>query len=532
MRNAPFPTRCARRAAASLLAALPVALLAACAVGPDYRRPEIATGEGYSPKPMAQATASTSGPQGEAQRFVMGRDIPFAWWTRFQSPRLDRLVERALQANPTIPAAQAALRQATEYVYAQQGYFYPSLGADFSAERQKLAGNLGTSAPGVQGNGTNLTAYQNPAGPVYNEPITYNFFTAQLQLGFTPDVFGANRRAVESLRAQADVLRYEMEATYITLASNVVGAAVQAASLRSQIEATQAFIDANEKALRILRDQFRLGYAMRIDVALQESALAQARALLPPLQKQLEQTRDLVRALCGALPGEEIDDGFDLSSLSLPQDLPVSLPAKLLEQRPDIRAAEEQLHSASAQVGVAVAARLPQFTITGAMGGTASKVNQMFSPGGPFWNLIGDVSQPIFEGGTLLHRQRAAEEGLKQARAQYRAAIVTAFQNVADALHAVQSDADALAAAVDAERAAKEVLTVTQRQYDLGYVNLLTLLGAQETYQQSLVSLVQAQTNRLGDTAALFQALGGGWWNRPESDSIAANAAAPAAQPH
>jgi NodT family efflux transporter outer membrane factor (OMF) lipoprotein len=511
-----------------MLASLPLALLASCAVGPDFHRPATASGDGYAPKALADTTASAAGPDGNAQHFVMGRDIPFAWWTQFQSPQLDKLVERALQANPTIPAAQAALRQAMEYVYAQQGFFYPTIGADFNAERQQLAGNSGGNSPGIQGNGSVISTYQNPSGPApYNGPVIYNFYTSQLTLSYVPDVFGANRRQVESLRAQADSLRFQMEATYITLASNVVAAVIQEASLHSQITATQAFIDANAKALDILRNQFRLGYAMRIDVALQESALAQARQLLPPLQKQLEQTHDLIRALCGKLPSEAVDDDFDLSALHLPEDLPVSLPSRLVEQRPDVRAAEELLHSASAQVGVSIAARLPQFTITGAIGGVASKINQMYSTGGPFWNIVGDVAQPIFDGGTLLHRQRAAEQGLVQAGEQYRQTVLTAFQNVADTLHAVASDADALAAAVEAERAAREVLAVTQRQYDVGYVNFLALLSAQESYQQALVTLVQARTNRFGDTAALFQALGGGWWSRPAGDTVAESAPVP-----
>jgi len=509
-----------------VLAALALAVLASCAVGPDYQRPTTATGSGYAPQAMADTTASTAGPAGNSQHFVMGRDIPFAWWTQFQSPQLDKLVEKALQANPTIPAAQAALRQALEYVYAQQGFFYPTIGADLNVNRQQLAGNQGGNSPGIQGNGSVISTYQNPAGPApYNGPVIYTFYTSQLTLGYTPDVFGGNRRQVESLRAQADALRYQMEATYITLASNVVAAAIQEASLRSQITATQEFIDANTKALEVLRNQFRLGYAMSIDVALQESAVAQAEELLPPLQKQLEQTHDLIRALCGNLPNEAVDDDFDLSALHLPEDLPVSLPSKLVEQRPDVRAAEEQLHSASAQVGVAIANRLPQFTITGAIGGVASKVNQMFSTGGPFWNIAGDVAQPIFDGFTLLHRERAADEGLLQAKEQYRLTLITAFQNVADTLHAIQSDADALAAAVNAEQAAKKVLDVTQRQYDLGYVSYLLLLSAQEAYQQALVTLVQARTNRYGDTAALFQALGGGWWNRAGADIVAANVA-------
>ena len=441
----------------------------------------------------------------------------------FQSPKLDALVEKALKANPNITAAQAALRQAQEFVSAQRGFFYPTVAASFSPARHKLSGNMGGNSPGIQGNGTTIQTYNNTtiAGGTgtapLNGPAYYNFYTAQLALSYTPDVFGGNRRQVESLQAQAEALRYQMEATYITLASNVVAAAIQEASLQSQITATQALIDQNARALDILRKEFRLGYVMGIDVATQESALAQAKVLLPPLQKQLEQTHDLIRALCGNLPNEAIDDNFDLSSLHLPEDLPVSLPSKLVEQRPDIRAAEEQLHSASAQVGVAIANRIPQFTITGDIGGNSSLIPQMFSTGGPFFDLIGNVTQTIFDGGTLKHRQSAAEQALVQAQAQYRSTVITAFQNVADTLHAIQSDADALSANVESEQAAKKVLTITEKQYQFGYVNALTLLSAEETYQQALVALLQARTNRYGDTAALYQALGGGWWNRSEN---------------
>ncbi len=441
----------------------------------------------------------------------------------FQSPKLDALVEKALKANPNITAAQAALRQAQEFVSAQCGFFYPTVAASFSPARHKLSGNTGGNSPGIQGNGTTIQTYNNSiaAGGTgtapLNGPAYYNFYTAQLALSYTPDVFGGNRRQVESLQAQAEALRYQMEATYITLASNVVAAAIQEASLQSQITATQALIDQNARALEILRKEFRLGYVMGIDVATQESALAQARVLLPPLQKQLEQTHDLIRALCGNLPNEAIDDNFDLSSLHLPEDLPVSLPSKLVEQRPDIRAAEEQLHSASAQVGVAIANRIPQFTITGDIGGNSSLIPQMFSTGGPFFDLVGNVTQTIFDGGTLKHRQGAAEQALVQAQAQYRSTVITAFQNVADTLHAIQSDADALTANVESEQAAKKVLTITEKQYQFGYVNALTLLSAEETYQQALVALLQARTNRYGDTAALYQALGGGWWNRSEN---------------
>jgi NodT family efflux transporter outer membrane factor (OMF) lipoprotein len=321
---------------------------------------------------------------------------------------------------------------------------------------------------------------------------------------------------VESLAAQADAQRFALEATYVTLASNVVAAAIQEASVRAQIEATGRIIAADEKSLAILRDQLRLGFAMRIDVAAQEAALGQAKMLLPPLQKQLEQTRDLIRALAGNLPNQDVAETFELDALQLPPELPLSLPAKIIEQRPDVRAAEAQLHSANAQVGVAVAAMLPQFSITGTLGGNADQFAWMFRSGGPFWTMVGGVTQPIFEGGTLLHKERAAKAALQQAAAQYRNTVITAYQNVADTLHASLSDADALAADVDAENSSKVTYDLTRRQMESGYVTYLALLSAETAYDQALLTRVQAQATRYGDTIALFQALGGGWWNRKE----------------
>ena len=308
--------------------------------------------------------------------------------------------------------------------------------------------------------------------------------------------------------------RFELEATYLTLASNVVGAAIQEASTRAQIAAIKEIIADNEESLRLLRDKFKQGYAMEIDVAAQELQLAQAKALLPPLQKQFEQTRDLIRALVGHLPNQDVEETFELASLTLPAELPVSLPSNIIEQRPDIRAAEEQLRSANAQVGVAIAAMLPQFTISGAIGGTAGEFPWLFRSGGPFWSLVGDVTQPVFAGGTLLHTKRAADQALLQAAAQYQSTVLTAYQNVADSLHAIVADADSLAAAVEAERAAKATLELTQRRMQYGYADYLTDLAADMAYRQAVLSLAQAKATRFGDTAALYQALGGGWWNR------------------
>ena len=495
-----------------------VLLLAGCAVGPDFKQPSPPAATRYTPQPLPAVTTQTDDPAGAAQKFVLDQDVPGQWWQLFQSPALNSLIDRAFQANPSLTAAQAALRQAQELVYAQRGYFFPTVGLDYSPSRQQLAGNMGGNSPGIQGNGTVISTYQNPAGPPpYNGPVIYNFHTAQLTVGYVPDVFGANRRQVESLQAQADIQRFQLEAVKVTLASNIVAAALQEASVRAQIAASKAIIAANEQSLQILQHQFALGYVMRIDVAAQESALAAAQQLLPPLQKQFEQSRDLIRVLAGNTPDQDVAETFDLSALHLPVDLPVSLPAQLIRQRPDIRAAEAQLHAASAAVGVAVAARLPQFAITGAVGGEASTFNQMFQTGGPFWSLVGNLSQPIFDGNTLLHRERAADQALVQAAAQYHSTVLTALQNVADTLHALDTDADALAAAVRTEQAAKLTLDLVRKQNELGYVNYLVLLNAEQAYQQAVITLIQARALRFGDTAALFQALGGGWWNNKEA---------------
>jgi NodT family efflux transporter outer membrane factor (OMF) lipoprotein len=488
------------------------ALAASCAVGPRYHHPEAPANAGYAPSPLPESSASAPVHGGEAQRLISDRDIPFEWWELFKSPALNALVERAFRANPTIAAAQAALVQAQEVVYAQRGYFFPTFAANYNFARTKISGNFTVDdSPGTQGNGDNLNP---PLLDLQNTPHTaplfYNYHTAQLTVGFVPDVFGANWRQMESLAAQREAQRFALEATYITLASNVVAAAIQEASVRAQIEATRQIIAADEKSLQILRDQLRLGFAMGMDVAAQETALAQAEATLPPLQKQFEQTRDLIRALVGNLPDQEVPETFELDALQLPPQLPVSLPARIIEQRPDVRAAEAQLHAANAQVGVAVAAMLPQLSITGAYGGNADQFSWMFRSGGPFWNLIGTVSQPIFQGGTLLHRKHAADDALKQAAAQYQSSVLTAYQNVADTLRASLSDADELAADVRAENAAKVSYDVTRRQMGVGYVNYLILLNAETTYHQALILRVQAQATRYGDTVALFQALGGG----------------------
>jgi NodT family efflux transporter outer membrane factor (OMF) lipoprotein len=487
-----------------IIMSVAVALFSGCAVGPDFRRPVPPANGGYTAQPPAATSSMANVAGGGEQRFVMGRDIPQQWWKLFESPPLNALIEKSLTSNPTIDAAKAALRQARENVAAQRGYYYPTVQAGASVTRARDSSAI------------------SPVPASGAEP--YTLHTAQVSVGYTLDVFGKNRRLVESLQAQADFQRFQLEAAALTLASNVAAAAIQEASLRAQIAATQSMIQGETEMLEQLRQQFANGYVSGLDVAAQEAALAQVEQILPPLQKQLAQTRDLLAALAGHFPNEEPDETFELAALNLPQELPLSLPSRLVEQRPDVRAAEEQLHAASAQVGVTTADMLPNITLSANLGSTAASIGHLFSAGTGFWGLAGNVAQTVFDGGTLLHTKRAAEAGLDQAAAQYRSTVIVAFQNVADTLHALQSDADALKAAAAFEQAAKRSLDLARRQFELGYVNYLSLLSAEQAYQQAVMNLVQAKSNRFTDTAALFMALGGGWWNGPGLASTAQTA--------
>jgi NodT family efflux transporter outer membrane factor (OMF) lipoprotein len=467
-----------------------------CAVGPKFKRPAAPQVPGYTPTPPTTTSSTPGITGGEAQQFAQGRDIPGEWWILFHSKPLNDLIERSLKANPDLKAAQAALLVARENVLAQRGAYYPSVGAGFSASHSKTSGDVSP-----------FTA----SGALY-----YSLYTPQVSVSFVPDVFGLNRRTVESLKAQEQQARFALAATHITLSSNVAAAAIQEASLRGQIAATHELITINTNMLQILRDQHAKGYVGQLDVAAQESQLAQVTATLPPLLKQLAQQRSLLAALSGGFPNQDLPEKFELASLELPNELPVSLPSQLVEQRPDVRQAEENLHSASALIGVARANRLPNFALSADVGSMALIFSHMFGSGTGFWDVGGSAAQTVFQGGTLVHRERAARAAYTQAAEQYRSTVLTAFQNVADTLNALQQDADALKAAAAAKDAAGVTLDLTKKQMQSGYANYLALLSAEQAYQQALINLTQAQTNRYGDTAALFQALGGGWWNRAD----------------
>ncbi|HET6535539.1 MAG TPA: efflux transporter outer membrane subunit [Sphingomicrobium sp.] len=472
-------------------------LTSACVVGPDFKPPAAPPVSSYAAKPP-QTTETTPGvPGGEAQRFTAAGDIPADWWTLFHSTPLNDLVEQALANNADLKAAQAALLVAHENTRAQHGAALPQVDAGASVTREK---------------DPSATLAPVPA----NNAFLYTLATPTLSVSYVPDVFGLNKRTAEAAAAEEQASRYEMIATDITLSSNVVQAAIQEASLEDQIDATNELIGINRQILTIVEYQKSKGYAAGTDVAAQQAQLAQLEASLPPLLKQRDQQNNLIAVLTGSYPGQSPAAKFTLASLTLPADLPLSLPSALVAQRPDILQAQANLHAASAEIGVATANRLPNITLSANAGSNALAIGHIFGPGTGFWNIGASLLAPIFDGGRLLHEQRGARYAYRQSAEQYRGTVLTAFQNVADTLAALQHDAETLKASAAATDAAKASLDLTQLQYKHGYAAFLAVLNAGQAYQQARLIEVQAEADRFTDSAALFQALGGGWWHRPE----------------
>ncbi|WP_247494489.1 efflux transporter outer membrane subunit [Bradyrhizobium sp. 164] len=468
--------------------------LASCAIGPDFAPPPAPEVSRYTPEPLASPHTESEGPRVPRQRFVDGADIPTRWWAAFRSKPLNELIRLSVEHNPSLQSAEAAIKVANFNALAQRGLFFPQVAVNYTPSDQQFS-NMATS------------------NPVGSPQSRYTLHTVQLNISFVPDIWGQNTRAVESLDATTEQTQLQLDAAYVALTANVVTAAIQEASLRGQIMATERIVRIERDILGILKNQYNAGQAAEVDVLTQETALAQAEQTLPPLQKQLAVQRDLLTALAGQFSADEILQKFDLQHLALPANLPVSLPSTLVAQRPDVRAAEANMHSASALVGVAIAARLPNLTLTGNPGTSAFKPAQLFTQGTLFYTVAASATQPLFDGLTLFHKQKAAEAALEQAEGLYRQAVITAMQNVADALRSLQADVRAVQAAIKAETAAKASLDIVQKQLVLGQINQVAVLNAQQAYFNAAITRVQAEATRLSDTAALFMALGGSWPN-------------------
>lgn len=467
--------------------------LPACTVGPDFITPPEPTANRFLP----DEKAAVPGRAAAAPRLVWGGDVPAQWWKHLGSPALNRLIEDGIANNADLESAEAALRVAQTNITIQRAALFPLVTAGFDSTRAKTTNAL--SPP------TNNGSYQ------------YSLNTGQVNVSFLPDIWGGTQRQVESVTAQARATAFQREAVYISLTANIALAAIMEASLRGQIAATNNIIRTQNQLLGILRRQNTAGQIPLTDVVAQETAVAQARLLLPPLERALAQQRNLLAMLTGRFPDERIAANFTLKSFRLPRRVPLSLPADLVRNRPDIRLAEEHLHAANALIGVAVSNRLPQLALSANAGSSAQALSQLFSPGTGFWTLAGNLSQTIFDAGALAARQQGAEDATLQAGAQYRATVLVAFRNVADVLRALQSDTRALSAANAAERSASQNIGLIRKQVDAGQISLPLLLAAQQAQLQASLARVQAEAQQIADTVALFQALGGGWWNRPNS---------------
>ena len=480
----------------AIAGALIIMLFPGCTLGPDFTRPASPDTKSYTTGKQSNRITTTSSESGAAQTLALGKDIQGQWWTLFRSPALTKLIEQAMKRSPDLQAALSALTEAQENASAKQGSLFPALDLKTNATRQKISG----------------AQFGNPDFP----GTTYTLSTASVQIAYTLDVFGAIRRQIEGFEAQAEYQRFELEGAFLTLASNVVTTVIQEASLRAQINATEEIIKAQTRQLDLVKQQFELGAASKVDVLGLQSTLEQTRTTLPPLQQQLAQNRHRLTVLTGELPSTELIAQFKLSDLHLPEELPLSLPSKLVQQRPDVRAQEALLHDASAQIGVATARLFPDFTINANVGSIATRLGDLFVPGSAIWSFGGNMLQPIFHGGELIHKERAAVASYEQAAAQYRSTVLQAFQNVADTLSALEFDAAGLKTQDAAVQAALDSLNLSRLAYQLGAVSYLSLLNSERDYQQTRIGQINAQARRYSDTAALFQALGGGWWNRPD----------------
>lgn len=473
-------------------------------VGPNFHSPPPPQIKHFIKDQDAKQTITVGRKQNaeKAQNFNLEQTIPAQWWRMFHSETINKLIDLGFKNNANLTATYAALIQAQENLSAQRGTLFPTIIGNFYSQRQRFSPTqFGGSSGGIRNTGL--------AGS-----RTFNLFNANVSAAYTFDLFGGLRRQIEAVGAQVDFQEFELEAAFLTLSSNIVTTAITLASLRDQIGATRQLINAQQKILVLVKGQFQLGGASASDVLAQENLLAQTRSQLPVLEQNLVVQRHALSVLIGEFPNEDGISSFNLDQLNLPKDLPLNCPSLLVKQRPDIKAAEALLHASSAQIGVATANMFPQITLSALEGQQSTFLSALFVPDNNVWSIASNVAQPLFKGGMLMAQRRASIAAYEQAFAQYRQTVLQAFQNVADSLRALEHDALQMKDLKMAETAALKSLNLTRKQFNIGGTTYLNLLNAQRTYQQARIGRIQAQAARYTDTAALFQSLGGGWWNR------------------
>ncbi|UMM63998.1 efflux transporter outer membrane subunit [Aristophania vespae] len=468
--------------------------LCGCVIGPKGETPPLPAHTDYRNTPLKHTAGQDSKDSAlRRQDIIQGLDIPGKWWEVFKNPQLNSLIEQALANNHDLKAMQEGLKVAWEQRRVEGAALYPTISAQFIPSRNKTSKAL-SNVP-------------------YENQWLYNLHTAQLNIGYVPDLWGGERQAIRAAAAQANIQRFQLEATALTLISNIVNGAITEASFRAQIAAKQALIAQQKEILSVTEKQQKLGDQSKLDSLMQQNALAQLEADLPPLQRDLAQTRNQLATLAGMTPNQDLPV-FTLDDFTLPEKMPLSLPSALLEQRPDIRAAQEQMHAAAAEVGIAIANRLPNLQLSAMPGQIVGHMSQMFKTGYGNWDLMATITQPIFQGGSLLHAQRAAKKQLHQATETYKSTVLSAVGDVSDSLHAIQYDSEALLAEQKSLDTAQKSYKIALARKKLGDISQIELLAAQSAVAQSQLSFVQAKAVRFSDSVGLFQALGGGWWHR------------------
>jgi NodT family efflux transporter outer membrane factor (OMF) lipoprotein len=469
--------------------------LIGCAVGPDFERPDTPKADHYTPGAVPEKTI---GAEGTEQRFDTQQKLAADWWRLLSCPSLDALLAEAIANNPSLEAAQASLRKSQDNLRAGYGIFFPQIDGQAGFARQKFSPlKFGETAP----------------SPVFN------LFTLSATVSYALDVWGGQRRSVESLAAQMEAQQDTLLGAYLILSSNVVNTAIAQAGYRDEVRATEHLLGLEKEQLAITETQAKAGTVPYSNVLSLQSQVATSEALVPPLREKIDQADHLLAALAGHTPAEWKQSSFALADFTLPADLPLSLPSQMVRQRPDVLVAEAQLHSANAQIGVTTAAMLPNITLSATPGVNNPSLNQLFTPASVFWGLAAGLTQPLFHGGELWYQRKAAIDAREQAAATYRQTVLAAFEQVADTLRGLEHDAEALEAQGRAVKAAEDALRLIQINYQSGIATYLQVLTADGQYQQAQLAFIQAKTQRLQDTVALYVALGGGWWNAPAAVS-------------
>ncbi len=470
--------------------ALALLLAQGCTVGPRYHAPAPPAIATYTSQPSPRQTASSTGQAGTAQTFNAAGNLPAQWWTLFHSPDLNQMVREALANSPTLVEATARLKEAQEELRARTGSTkYPTVTGSASVEPEQV----------------NLAAFGIP----FPNPSPFTLLNGSVAVSYALDIFGANRRLIEGLRAERDYQAWQLAGARLMLAGNVVSAAIQQADVGRQIDLTRQMLALQERELKIVEQRYQAGGVSDYDVRSQRTLVAQTRAALPALEQRLQAVNDQLAVLMGKSPAEAHIPVLSLDSLHLPEELPVSLPSSLVRQRPDIRAAEALLHQASANVGIATANLYPQITLSGSGGALGTSL----SSGGAIWNVSAGLTQPIYNGGALRAEKRKAQAAYQQAGSVYQQTVLQAFQQVADTLYAIENDAQTLQARAEAATDAEASYKIAALRYGAGGISQVAALDAERQQLQTALDRAAAAAAPYSDSATLFEALGGGWWN-------------------